>query len=129
MDTGASTSFEECVVASGEGAGLLAGAASHGSFRQCRFVSNHGPGVKIEPGADPTFVSCVISENIEGVAADGKGSFLDCDISDNEGSGMVVTGNPELFKCRICKNSGTGVVKLASSHVTMEKCETSLNRY
>lgn len=153
--TEGSAIFEDCVISSQTGCGMVligeaspilrrcrfshsAGALqfsqqSQGTFDKCTFVGLDVRGILLVEQADPTFRDCEIAEcRKEGViiAGGAKGVFLNCVIRDNRliNTVLVDHADPTFGNCRFLNARENGLLIAKEAKGTFEDCEISGNR-
>ncbi len=153
--TDGSAIFEDCIISSQSGCGMvLIGEASpilrrcrfshsagalqfsqqaQGTFDKCTFIGLDVRGILLVEQADPTFRDCEIAEcRKEGViiAGGAKGVFLNCTIRDNRTLNTVLVdrADPTFGNCRILNARENGMLIAKDAKGTFEDCEISGNR-
>jgi parallel beta-helix repeat protein len=128
----ASTHFDECTIAFGQGCGVHLDSSSEGTFTGCTIHNNFGTGMVIEAGARPVVRDSVITRNgVDGVRVEdgGVGTFENCTVTSNLRTGLSVMAgaDPSVRDCRIERNGGYGVVVTSGALGRITDCRLDGN--
>lgn len=128
----ASTHFDECTIAFGQGWGVHLDSSSEGTFTGCTIHSNFGTGMLIESGARPVVRDSVITRNgVDGVRVEvgGVGTLENCTVTSNLRTGLCVMAgaDPSVRGCRLERNGGYGVVATSGALGRITDCRLDGN--
>jgi F-box protein 11 len=125
--------FRKCTVHDAQGPGMRIDNDAAGSYSDCTFKGNGGPGLEVGGGAAPQVHECTL-QNGKGagllVHSNAQGTFEDCMVSGNAGPGVLirVAGTaPMLRKCTIAAGRNGGLVIANSGAGTIEECTINSN--